>query len=109
MQRAEIGPQRACRVVTQEQSRRKVVSHETSDGARTPSRWRWQPGENRERLERGVAGQAEHPGANGVDYGGMVLVICDDERDGIAGINQCIGFEARRISGGRRQIGRAHV
>ncbi len=87
-ERAEPGQQVGSCVTAQEMRGWQVVGQETGDRARSPSRRRWQTGEDGERLKRGVPGQAEDPVANRIDNGSMVLVICHDERDGDAGVDQ---------------------
>src|SRR5207302_6672421 len=101
-ERAKAGQQLGGRVIAEKTRRGKVVCYETSDRARAPSRRRWQPGEDGERLERGMAGEAKCPAANRIDNGAMVLVISHHERNSDAGIDQSVGFESCPTSVGRR-------
>ncbi len=99
---AEPGQQLGGRVIAEETRRGKVVRDETGDRPRTPSRRRWQPSEDRECLERRMAGKAKCPVANRIDNSVMVLVISHYERNSDAGINQSGGFESRPTSVGQR-------
>ena len=101
-ERSQPGKQLGIRVIAEKSRRGKVVRYETADRARTPSRRRRQPGEDGERLERGMAGEAKCPVANRIDNGAMVLVISHYERNGDAGIDQSVGFEIGPTSVGRR-------
>ncbi len=101
-ERAQPGQQFGGGVITEKTRRGKVVCYETGDRARTPSCRRWQASEDRECLERGMAGEAECPVANRIDNGVMVLVISHYERNSDAGIDQSVGFESRPTSVGRR-------
>jgi hypothetical protein len=89
-------------VIAEKTRRGNVVCYETRHRPRTPSRRRWQPGEDGKRLERGMAGQTEGPVANRINNGAMVLVISHYERNSDAGIDQSVGFVSRRTSGSRR-------
>jgi hypothetical protein len=99
---AQPGQQRGGSVITEKTRRGKVVRYETGDRARTPSRRRWQPVDDRACFERGKAGEAECPGANCIDHGAMVLVISLYERIGDAGIDQSVGYESGPTSVDRR-------
>jgi len=101
-ERAEPGQQLRGGVITEKTRCGKVVSYETGDRARTPSRRRWQPCEDGECLERGIAGQADGPAANRIDDHAMVLVISHHERNSDTGVDQSVGFESRPTSVGRR-------
>jgi len=72
---AKPGQQIGGGVITKETRRGKVVCNQTGDRDWTPSRRRWQPGEDGKRLKGGMAGQPERPVASGIDHGAMVLVI----------------------------------
>ena len=101
-ERAEPGQQLDGRVIAEKTRRGKVVRYETGDRPRTPARRRWQPSEDRECLERGMAGEAKRPVANCINHSMMVLVIGHYERNSDAGIDQSVGFESRPTSVGRR-------
>ena len=101
-ERSQPGQQFGGRVIAEKTRRGQVVRDETGDRPRTPSRWRWQPSEDRECLERGLAGKAERSVADRFDNTVMVLVISYYERNSDAGIDQSVGFESRPTSVGRR-------
>ena len=101
-ERSQPGQQLGGRVTAEKTRRGKVVCDETGDRPRTPSRRRWQPCEDGECLEGGMAGEAKYPVANCIDNGVMVRVISHYERNSDAGIDQSVGFESRPTSVGRR-------
>ncbi len=101
-ERAQPGQQLGGGVIAEKTRRGKVLCQKTGDRARAPSRRRWQPSEDRECLERGMAGEAKCPIANRIDNSVMVLVISYHERNGDAGIDQSVGFEIGPTSVGRR-------
>ena len=97
-------------MITKKTRRGKVVSNKTGNRPRIPSRRRWQPGEDGERLERGMAGDAKCRVANRIDNGVMVLVISNYERNSHAGIDQSVGYQSGPTRVGRRHeaLARAH-